>query len=318
MGMAGFAVALTVITTVISPCVYGKEFSDHPDVKVQRRLKQLSKPALKSIKSEDGDIIDCVPITLQPAFDHPLLKNHTIQCPENTVAIRRTEKEGILRGKSIESFGKKIHDQSNAGGHEVALMNSLGNYYGTQFVMNIWRPEVEVPNEYSLAQPWFGSGYNYKLNTIEVGLQKALCETCIDVAHTLNKSSMYIIHDCGNWWLRVGEELVGYWPGSLFTSLKDKAEEVYWGGGIANEMTGGRHTTTTMGSGHFAGEWYKKASYFRKVMTVDGANTLREAENLHPTTDNDNCYSVKEGQSGSSYWGTHFFYGGPGRNAKCP
>lgn len=55
-------------------------------------------------------------------------------------------------------------------------------------------------------------------------------------------------------------------------------------------------------------------------MTVDGANTLREAENLHPTTDNDNCYSVKEGQSGSSYWGrgTHFFYGGPGRNAKCP
>lgn len=80
----------------------------------------------------------------------------------------------------------------------------------------------------------------------------------------------------------------------------------------------GRHTTTTMGSGHFAGEWYKKASYFRKVMTVDGANTLREAENLHPGTDNDNCYSVKEGQSGSSYWGTHFFYGGPGRNAKCP
>nr|VDD16315.1 unnamed protein product [Brassica oleracea] len=127
MGMAGFAVALTVITTIISPCVYGKEFSDHPDVKVQRRLKQLNKPALKSIKSEDGDIIDCVPITLQPAFDHPLLKNHTIQmrpsfipkvnstytkkepkaitqiwlkngeCPENTVAIRRTEKEDILR-----------------------------------------------------------------------------------------------------------------------------------------------------------------------------------------------------------------------------
>ena len=58
----------------------------------------------------------------------------------------------------------------------------------------------------------------------------------------------------GNWWLRVGGELVGYWPGSLFTSLKDKAEEVYWGGGIANEMTGGRHTTTTMGSGHFAGD----------------------------------------------------------------
>ncbi|CDY23424.1 BnaC04g49520D [Brassica napus] len=289
MGMAGFAVALTVITTIISPCVYGKEFSDHPDVKVQRRLKQLNKPALKSIKSEDGDKID-------PAFDHPLLKNHTIQTRPSFIpkVNSTTEKEDIFRGKSIESFGKKIHDQSNAGGHEVALMNSLGNYYGTQFVMNIWRPEVEVPNEYSLAQTWLGSVYNYKLNTIEVGLQVypgkygdnkvrlfvywtrskrvtvggSYCEVSqYDGAQ--HELPILVWKDCGNWWLRVGE-------------------------------------------------WYKKASYFRKVMTVDGANTLREAENLHPTTDNDNCYSVKEGQSGSSYWGTHFFYGGPGRNAKCP
>jgi len=31
------------------------------------------------IQGEDGDIIDCVDIYQQPAFDHPLLKNHTIQ-----------------------------------------------------------------------------------------------------------------------------------------------------------------------------------------------------------------------------------------------
>ena len=31
------------------------------------------------IQSPDGDIIDCVDINKQPAFDHPLLKNHTIQ-----------------------------------------------------------------------------------------------------------------------------------------------------------------------------------------------------------------------------------------------
>ncbi|CAL5380741.1 unnamed protein product [Camellia sinensis] len=46
---------------------------------VYKQLKQLNKPALKSIKSPDGDIIDCVHISHQPAFDHPLLKNHTIQ-----------------------------------------------------------------------------------------------------------------------------------------------------------------------------------------------------------------------------------------------
>ncbi|KAM7274251.1 hypothetical protein ACFE04_028915 [Oxalis oulophora] len=42
-------------------------------------LKRLNKRAVKSIKSSDGDIIDCVKLSDQPAFDHPLLKNHTIQ-----------------------------------------------------------------------------------------------------------------------------------------------------------------------------------------------------------------------------------------------
>ena len=31
------------------------------------------------MQSKDGDIIDCVDIYKQPAFDHPALKNHTIQ-----------------------------------------------------------------------------------------------------------------------------------------------------------------------------------------------------------------------------------------------
>lgn len=30
-------------------------------------------------QSPDGDVIDCVPITNQPAFDHPYLKDHKIQ-----------------------------------------------------------------------------------------------------------------------------------------------------------------------------------------------------------------------------------------------
>lgn len=130
MGVAGFAVALMVTSLLIATCADGKEFFHHREIKVQRFLKQLNKPALKSIKSEDGDIIDCVLITSQPAFDHPLLKNHTIQvkpsfipegegdstytkketkatqvwqkygeCPENTIPIRRTKKRRNLTSK---------------------------------------------------------------------------------------------------------------------------------------------------------------------------------------------------------------------------
>ncbi|XP_071720126.1 protein neprosin-like [Rutidosis leptorrhynchoides] len=46
-------------------------------------LKRLNKHPVKSIKSPDGDIIDCIDISHQPAFDHPSLKNHTIQMRPN-------------------------------------------------------------------------------------------------------------------------------------------------------------------------------------------------------------------------------------------
>ncbi|KAE8677836.1 EARLY FLOWERING 3 family protein [Hibiscus syriacus] len=106
---------------------------------VDRKLKQLNKPAVKTIQSEDGDIIDCVDIYKQPAFDHPALKNHVIQmkpnfdvkeekpsttaessklvvsqtwrrsgsCPEGTVPIRRIRREDLLRTNSIDRFGRK-------------------------------------------------------------------------------------------------------------------------------------------------------------------------------------------------------------------
>lgn len=31
------------------------------------------------LQSPDGDTIDCVPVSKQPAFDHPFLKDHKIQ-----------------------------------------------------------------------------------------------------------------------------------------------------------------------------------------------------------------------------------------------
>ncbi|KAJ6964196.1 hypothetical protein NC652_002465 [Populus alba x Populus x berolinensis] len=119
--------------------------SQHKMLDVHQHLKRLNKPPLKTIKSPDGDIIDCVHIAHQPAFDHPLLKNHTIQtrpnfhpegtkfeeskrvsaqkatsskpitqlwhlkgrCPEGTIPIRRTKKDDVLRASSVERFGKK-------------------------------------------------------------------------------------------------------------------------------------------------------------------------------------------------------------------
>ncbi|KAI5068423.1 hypothetical protein GOP47_0016768 [Adiantum capillus-veneris] len=114
----------------------------HPSV--QRKLAEVNKPAIKSIQSADGDVIDCVPMEQQPAFDHPLLKGHTIReypssrpyattrnstrmmphkghwqlwkesgetCPQGTVPIRRTSPSDVLRASSIQRFGRKARAQ---------------------------------------------------------------------------------------------------------------------------------------------------------------------------------------------------------------
>ncbi|CDP13129.1 unnamed protein product [Coffea canephora] len=47
-------------------------------IPIKEALSRSNKIPLKSIKSPDGDIIDCIHIYHHPAFDHPLLKNHTI------------------------------------------------------------------------------------------------------------------------------------------------------------------------------------------------------------------------------------------------
>ncbi|KDP34131.1 hypothetical protein JCGZ_07702 [Jatropha curcas] len=48
-------------------------------LEARKRIDSLKSLAVKTIQSEDGDIIDCIDIYKQPAFNHPALKNHTIQ-----------------------------------------------------------------------------------------------------------------------------------------------------------------------------------------------------------------------------------------------
>ncbi|XP_073031477.1 protein neprosin-like isoform X1 [Primulina eburnea] len=120
----------------------------------------------------------------------------------------------------------------------------------------------------------------------------------------------------GNWWMRFGDNtLVGYWPNELFTHLADRATMVEWGGEIVNSGTNDEHTTTQMGSGQFAQDGFGKASYFRNLEIVDSDNSLTTAQDISVLAENSNCYNILS--SRNSEWGTHFYYGGPGRNPSC-
>ncbi|RAL53948.1 hypothetical protein DM860_004419 [Cuscuta australis] len=379
---------------------------------VQKHLKRLNKPSLTYIQSPDGDIIDCVHMSHQPAFDHPFLKNHTIQmmpnyhpeslymdskvfmnrakkkkgiaqlwhlngrCPKGTIPVRRTKEEDILRASSVKNYGKKTvktvpkpksanPNTDTTTGHEHAIAYvSGGTYYGAKATINVWQPNVEQNHEFSLSQIWIlGGDFDSNLNSIEAGWQVSpslygdhntrlftywtsdayqatgcynlLCSGFIQINSEIamgasisplssNGGSQYDISILvwkdpkdGNWWMQFGKDnVVGYWPGILFSNLHGGASVVEWGGEVVNEESGGMHTTTQMGSGGFPGEGFRKASYVRNIKVVDESNGLRDPDGLDTFTENSNCYDVKLGRN--ARWGNYFYYGGPGRNSRCP
>ncbi|KAL5198079.1 hypothetical protein ABZP36_001591 [Zizania latifolia] len=142
-----------------------------PAARVHRHLKRLNKPAVMSIESPDGDIIDCVHMSHQPAFDHPLLKNHTLQmrpayhpeglyddakrsvasdsgsekpmlqlwhqkgrCPEGTVPIRRTKMDDLLRASSLHRYGRKRHTTPNPMSIDPNMLNEGGHQHAIAYV----------------------------------------------------------------------------------------------------------------------------------------------------------------------------------------
>ncbi|XP_077228982.1 protein neprosin-like [Tasmannia lanceolata] len=120
----------------------------------------------------------------------------------------------------------------------------------------------------------------------------------------------------GNWWLGFGDNtLIGYWPTEIFTHLGDHASMVEWGGEVVNTRSNGEHTSTQMGSGHFAEAGFGQSSYFRNLEIVDSDNSLSSVESISTLAENTNCYNIKN--SYNNEWGTYFYYGGPGNNPEC-
>ncbi|KAL2482539.1 hypothetical protein Fot_43983 [Forsythia ovata] len=367
--------------------------------RIRNYLNKINKPAVKTIQSPDGDLIDCVLSHLQPAFDHPLLKgqkplepperpkghgslnstgNGGFQlwteysgelCPEGTVPIRRTTEKDVLRADSIRRFGRRIRrgvrrdTMSSDHEHAVAFVNG-DQYYGAKASINVWTPRVTDQYEFSLSQLWVISGtFGNDLNTIEAGWQVSpelygdnyprfftywttdayqatgcynlLCSGFVQINNkiaigaAISPRSSYNSRQFdigimiwkdpkhGHWWLEFGSGLlVGYWPSFLFSHLQSHASMIQFGGEIVNTKSMGYHTSTQMGSGHFADEGFGKASYFRNLQVVDWDNSLIPLSNLHLLADHPNCYDIKAGKN--NVWGNYFYYGGPGRNSRCP
>jgi len=368
--------------------VYGKTTASSKNIELLKH-----KGTAKTIESESGDVIDCVDIYQQPAFDHPALKNHTIQmepseipsrinmkknesnkfevlqaflttveCPVGTVPIKRIHKDDILIKDHFPlNDGHHLQANNDLGHHEFAAAWVRGSegYNGAYAAINIWNPRVDrALGESSIAQIWITSGQSDNINTIEAGWMARAGQNaptffvywtsdnyrhtgCINLAcpgfvqtnskmvlggsitpvSTYNNKDQHEITISierntlsGNWWLYVQDMTLGYWPDTIFTSFLGKsADGVSWGGQVLNTNPNGHHTTTQMGSGHFASEGYGKASFIRSLGYRDTNGKLigPSPRELARTVTSSACYDIRV-QKGIMY------YGGPGLSSTCP
>ncbi|KAL5757655.1 hypothetical protein ACOSP7_020266 [Xanthoceras sorbifolium] len=178
-----FAGSLFVLIVLCTHCIFvhGRGLPIHKNNEID-----MHEGTVKIIESDVGDVIECVEINKQPAFNHPLLRNHTIQmkpsgpsgdnknpmliqswhkngeCPEGTIPIIRTQK---IKYPPRSTYPKMIPqpNQTFEFGQlsprpEYAFVTLTGdNFYGAHTFSNVWHPAT-YNDEYSIAQIWVIAG----------------------------------------------------------------------------------------------------------------------------------------------------------------
>ena len=119
----------------------------------------------------------------------------------------------------------------------------------------------------------------------------------------------------GMWWLKVGPNVIGYWPENLFTRLQEHGTYfAFWRDILIYQK--GPHTSTQMGSGQFSAEGFGKASYIRNMDVVDGHFKRHQMPNVNLWAETPNCYDVTSRHVDN--WACYIYFGGLGNNPKCP
>ncbi|KAL2317259.1 hypothetical protein Fmac_031135 [Flemingia macrophylla] len=332
-----------------SHLVYGIRNTHEEDLELEKQLKLLNKPPVKSIHTEFGYIVDCIDINKQPAYDHPLLKNHKlqrepsvqksfrntnvknsraksifglhkVQCPTGTVPIRRIMKDDLIRSKI---FNNHMLNQEAPGYHyaEVFLRKDLSPYYGVSGTNSVYNPRVGRKDQFTASQLRIQNGPVETSDLLTFGWHThkgfylgGRVENISTYGGETFAYDLSIFQDEGtkNWWISLENENIGYFPATLFSNMSS-ADLAGWGG-----ATGTPRGTTSpqMGSGYFPDGNPKHASYFRKVAFLNRSRLSHEPRKYWTYTFNDksDCFqAVFYGYQGLDYrYCLHF--GGPGGN----
>jgi hypothetical protein len=130
--------------------------------------------------------------------------------------------------------------------------------------------------------------------------------------------AIYVVFDpkIPGWALIIDNTVIGYWPSSIYNTLRTSADSVQFGGEIYPATL---PTDTAMGSGAFPSQGYPIAAYQRNVLYFDSARNAFNAVISVWGVTNSNCYTLLiEEEAPSNNWASFFYFGGPGgRNSAC-
>ncbi|GLT69272.1 hypothetical protein SLA2020_414340 [Shorea laevis] len=301
--------------------------------------KELAKhkgTELKPLQGKNGDMIDCVDIYQQPAFDHPLLKDHIIQmepnsipkltnqlydtelfhgwlehgqCPEGTIPIRHArEGECHHAHRTVPPLARRndlnVHVNYNAKGHEYATaVLSSGDYYGAHAKINVWQP-LTMNGDVSISQIWIVAGSEADVNTIEAGWK----------VDTRNGKPKFFIYWTGDGYANTGcfnLDCPGFVQVNKQFVFGTPLEPVSTYGSAQYDIGITVHKVPE-------GKWWlqfddKVVGYWPESIFTHLAS--KATGNLGPSETKSSCYSIdiKGGNNG-----TEFYFGGPGYSAQCP
>ncbi|CAL5000461.1 unnamed protein product [Urochloa decumbens] len=77
--MSSLLALALLLLMFVPPHMAASSVSARRMARIQSHLQRINKPAVRSIRSVDGDTIDCVAAQEQHGLDHPLLREHDIQ-----------------------------------------------------------------------------------------------------------------------------------------------------------------------------------------------------------------------------------------------
>ncbi|KAF8379463.1 hypothetical protein HHK36_028899 [Tetracentron sinense] len=312
----------SIIFSYINGVEGGRKLSKKEDMEFERQLKLLNKPAVMSIKTEYGDIYDCVDFYKQPAFDHPLSFPKGVRkngasleakplsiglkgggCPFGTVPIRRTTKDDLRRAKSFSEI---------YAGNMGTLTKERPGYHVN--------PTLYGDNLTRLYTHW-AAGEAGCYNTQCPGF--IIVNTRIPIDLVFQKTSVsggeqiemgfFIYQDekNGNWWLNLGINgiPIGYWPKRLFTNLAVSGFFVGWGGEVVSPPD---LPSPPMGAGLVHVDDPAYAAYCRQIMLVNEAHQSIRADHTIMYGDVHHYYDLNDVGDEGIYWGHYLMYGGPG------